>query len=387
MGRYSEFRYGSGIKYGYPDASQSSQGSGGSVHIKPELWTGNIAGFPLNDISDYLIDFSIDMNVDRQIMLILTVRIRNPADVVTPYVEYFIPYLTIGYEDGRDSERIQLGVYPIRIPGSGEFSTRLAVGTFTCDDLVSVPANYFAQTTRIYAPASTTIVSQILGRLAMTGIIKKSLPDSAQTFGTTMERPIGTNYLDWMNEQLVAMGWYTLHMKLDGTITSAGPYVDLSDIEPAMTLIDTDLMSTIVPTNNDSQICNIALVVNGDNASAPLVGTYTNSDASSPTSTVKIGPRMKKEIATGATTQSSLNRRARQIVREGRSYYRTIALSILPQPLLLNPRQVIRLDLTGEQQDFSGLWYVRTARMGCTPDSALMTLELNQTVRFDGSAV
>jgi hypothetical protein len=86
---------------------------------------------------------------------------------------------------------------------------------------------------------------------------------------------------------------------------------------------------------------------------------------------------MRLVTVQGSTTQAALDALAARILAESRTYYRTCKVTILHDPTALNPHQTVRLTLTGKMADLSGLWWVRTASIGLTPDKPT-TLELNQ---------
>ena len=363
----------------------SVPGTNGTMQVSAELWASDATGFPLRDLTEHIIDGTVDMNVDRAIMMNLSMKVKDP-EAIAPYADYLIPYFNISYQDGRPSERHQLGLWPTKLPASGEYTVNMATGTFQCDDMVSVAINAFSDAV-VTQPDTTKITDAVYSRLAQAGVIKRDIPTDSTTFGVAISRPAGTSWGTICNEWLTGLGWYTLHMRLDGYVTTSGAYRDLDQIEPSLILTDTDMLAPLVPVPSENQVVNIAVVTTEANVIPPLVGIARNDTQSSPASTVHIGPRYKYETMPSPTTQAKINKRARLIVQDGRRYYRTVTAQIPPMPQLLEPRQVVELQLTGKQADLSGRWYVRTARMGLTPETAPMTLELNQTVTFDGTVI
>jgi len=350
-----------------------------------ELWRANVMGARIEDLSGLFIDGTIDMNIDRVIMLNLQVRLRNPG-AVQPFSDFLLPIVTIAWEDGRPNERYQLGLYPVRMMTAGEFTVNKAIGQFACDDMVSIAINAIAQTA-IFEESTDLVGTSVSHRLFEAGIGKRAIPSGSATFGTDQSRPVGSSMGAVANDWLAMIGWYALHMRLDGYVTTAGAYRDLNQIEPSLMLTDTDLLTSLSPVATDNQIVNIGVVTTDTSILPPKSAIARNDDALSPASTVNIGDRARTEVLTGNPSQAALDKRARQIVQDGRRFYRTVSVVIQPRPQLLEPRQTIRLNLTGEQAGLSGIWYVRTARMGLTPETSAMTLELNQTVDFNGNVI
>jgi hypothetical protein len=343
--------------------------------LSAELWRATIDNDLVEDISAYVVSGAVDMNVDRDIKLALNVTLRNPS-MVEPYTDFLAPFIRLTYDDGTDEVYQQVGLYATKV-APGQFTVTDAVGTVQGDDLTSVLASYY------YANGSTNVAGGNYAtyiRLACSngGIDRTNIPDTTQTLPADQSFEIGASRLEKINTYLDQLGWYHLGMDLDGKVSTPGPPQDLASKEPWRTLTDEDVMSVIDVTPSGVPIANVVMVVNDDATAAPLHSTARNDDPSSPTSTVAIGrPIMRVVKVTGSTTQAALDASAARYLAEGRTQYRTCKLTILHDPTALALHQTVRLALTGEQEAFSGLWWVRTASVGFTPDSPTV-LEINQ---------
>jgi hypothetical protein len=343
--------------------------------VSGSLFVADIDNNIVSDISDYLVSGSIDMNLDRAVKLAATFTLRDPS-VVRPYTDFLAPYLRKVFDDGREDEYQQCGLFATKV-APGLYSARDKNATYECADLTSVLANAFYpngtsnSAATNYATALRTICSN-------GGISRTNIPNTTTTLPTAQSFGRGTSRLEKANTYLSQLGWYHLGMDLDGRISTPGAPQNLASIEPWRTLTNADIVGTIDVQPTGNEIANVVLAINDDPAAAPLKAIATNSDPQSPTSTVSIGRSIMRLVkVTGATTQGALDALAARILAESRTYYRTAKLTILHDPTALIMHQVVRLDLTGEWSVLNGKWWVRTASLGLTPDKPTV-LEINQ---------
>lgn len=346
-----------------------------SYTMSVELYRCTIDNVPVEAISDQLIDGSVDMNLDRDIKLAAQFVIRDPSNI-TPYSDYLAPFMQLVFDDGRADVYLQLGLYATKV-APGSYSINDSVATFDGDDLTSVPANA-GYTNTINTPAATNYVTEIRGAISGAGISRTNIPDTTTTTAVALSFPPGTTRLEKVNTLLDQLGWYHVGMDLDGRISTPGAPQTLASMEPWRTLTDSDIIGRIDVQPTGEEIANVIIVINDDGAAAPLTSTATNSDPSSPTSTVAIGRSiMRKVTVSGSTTQAALDALAARILAESRTFYRVAKLKLLHDPTALQLHQVVQLDLTGEQASLSGKWWIRTAKIGFTPGQPL-ELEINQ---------
>lgn len=352
-----------------------AQGSGGGYLLGVELYRATVDNELVEDLSDIFIAGSVDLNVDRAIKLAGSFTLREPGRV-TPYTDYLAPFMRITYDDDREDVYQQVGLFATRVP-PGTYSPHDAVATFEGSDLTAVMASsVYTDTTN--SAGGQTYRQAVLGGILNAGISRHNIPATALTLPTAQSWPVGMNRLTKSNILLDQIGWYHLGMDLDGKISTPGPSRNLASIEPWRTLTDADLLKPIDVQLPGNEIANVIVVVNDDATAAPLTAVARNDDPSSPTSTVAIGREIARvEKVTGSTTQAALDALAARLLSEGRTYYETARLTLLHDPQALRAHQTIELDLTGEMAQKSGLWWVRTAKLGLTPNAPL-ELEVNR---------
>lgn len=365
--------------HGWPsDAVPVTIVDGNGYTMSVELWRATIDNALVEDISDYLIDGSVDMNLDRDIKTAASFTLRNPS-VVTPYTDYLAPFIRFEFDDGADDVYQQVGLFATKVP-PGRYTVEDAVATFEGMDLTSIMASsYYTDTHNISVAANyVSGLRGIVAGIEASGITRHNIPPTTLTLPSAQSFAIGTSRLEKANALLDQLGWYHLGMDLDGKISTPGAPQNLLSMEPWRELTDSDLLTAPEVQPTGLEIANVILVINDDPSAAPLSSTATNSDPQSPTSTVSIGrPIMRLVTVQGSTTQAALDALAARILAESRTYYRTCKVTILHDPTALVPHQTVRLTLTGKMADLSGLWWIRTASIGLTPDKPTV-LELNQ---------
>jgi hypothetical protein len=223
--------------------------------------------------------------------------------------------------------------------------------------------------------AATNYVTAVTTIMALAGITRYAITPTTETTAAIVSFPIGTTYLDACNILLDAIGYYNLSMTPDGKLIS-GPGRSIEYTEPYRTVTDDDLMAPIQTQPTDTTVANIVIVVKDNPNAAPLTATRSNTDADSPTSTVNLGPRTRVEKRSDIADQDAVDALADRLLAEGRTFYQTATLALLPDPDVLTPHQTIELDLTGKAAIFNGHWWVRTAKVGF--DEEPTVLELNR---------
>lgn len=351
---------------------------GDGFTISVELWIADIDNQLITDISAYLVDGAIDLNLDRAVKLAAQFAIRNPS-MIAPYTDFLAPFFRKTFDDGRDDEYMQVGLFATKV-APGSYSPNDAVATFEGSDLTWIMATSYYTDAFNVAPGTNYVTGAtgINGAITASGINRYNLPATTEVTPSAQSYAVGTSRLERANTMIDQLGWYHLGMDLDGKISTPGAPQNLASKEPWRTLTDSDLKSAVDVQPSGMEIANVVLVVNDDAAAAPLHATARNDDPQSPTSTVAIGRSiMRLEKVTGSTTQAALDSLASRLLAESRTYYRTAKITLLHDPTALIAHQTVCLTLTGEQEALSGLWWVRTATLGLTPDKPTV-LELNQ---------
>lgn len=366
--------YGDGV-YGAGTYGRITTGTGGGITVSFELWRATIANTLVENISDYFTGGEVTYNADRAIRTEATFNLRDVGQV-EPYTDYLAVFMNRTYDDGTASERDQLGLYATKAP-PGTRTVERAEGTYTGADLTSVLARYAFDDAYNIA-SSTNYVTAVTTIMALAGVTRYVIPATTLTTSAIVSFPIGTTYLTACNTLLEAIGYYNLSMSRDGRLVSQ-PGREIRYVEPYRTVEDADLYEPVVTQPTDTTLANVVLVIQNNPNAAPLTSEARNDDASSPTSTVNIGTRARVIERSDLANQAAVDALAERTLSEGRSFYQTATLTLLPDPDAINPHQTIDLDCTGELEIFNGRWWVRTARIGFTPSTAGPRLEINRS--------
>lgn len=349
-------------------------GTGGDIISWFELWRATIDNRMVEDVSQWMVSGSVDMNHDRAITGQAAFTMRD-ASVINPYADFLAVFQNIRYADGRPAERAQLGLFTAPVP-SGTRTAKRAEGTYTGYDITHVlQRRAFADTYNI--AAGTNYVAAVTAILTLAGITRWEIEPTSRVLADPLTFPIGTTYLEACNALLEAIGYYYLAATADGRPTSRGTR-DVQYIEPFRRIADADLMGEVPTQPTDTTVANIVIVVN-DNPSEPsLTAIRRNDAADSPTSTVNLGPITRIERRSNLADQAAVDALADRLLSEGRTFYQVASLRLLPDPRVLAPHQTIDLNLTGKLAIFNGRWRVRTASVGSAPDQAGPSLEVNR---------
>lgn len=302
---------------------------------------------------------AIDLNHDRDIKTQAQIAVRDPA-VLSPYRDFVAVWLNREYDDGRASDSAQLGLFGVRVP-PGTRTIERADAIYTGHDLTATVARY-AFTDAYNIAAASNYVTAVTDILALAGITRTLIEPTTQTTAAIISFPVGTSYLKAANSLLESIGYYNLSALPDGRLFST-PTRPLHLVEPYRIITDDDLMKPVEVQPTDTTVANIIIVVKDNPNAAPLTATRRNDAADSPTSTVNIGPITRVETRGDLADQAAVNALADRLLSEGRSFYQTAKLTILPDPRALIPHQTVRLALTGKLEILNGLWWMRTAKV------------------------
>jgi hypothetical protein len=355
--------------------------SGRDLLIRGILWRTKLDGTFIEDISDILIDASVEMNLDRDVKLQARIRVRDP-DRIRPLTDVLA--LSVGYTGDDGVETVwQLGSYVVTTPPATSFAT-WSEAEYSGDDLTMVMATSAFKTINT-SPAGTNVVTEIKNSINNAGLARVALPASSRTFRKAWTFPAGTTRLEKCNRILDHIAWYRLFMTRDGTITSPGPYVPPERQQPYTTWTDDDLLSTVEYTPSDAPIANVVIVVRDDPSEGALVAVARNDDPNSRSSTVSVGREIVRvETTSDIHSQADADALAARLLNEARQRYETVQFTVYPDPRALDPYQTVRLAFTApELVRYNGVWRIRTASLGIRPDSAPLQVELSR-VQFDG---
>lgn len=314
----------------------------------------------------------MSLNHDRAIKTQATFSLRD-SSLLSPYQDYAAIWIDRSYDDGTASDHAQLGLFGIRVP-PGVRTVQRAEATYTGYDLTATLARY-AFTEAYNIAAASNYVTAVQDIIELSPLSRTLIEPTTQTTAAIISFPAGTTYLAACNTLLQAIGYYALSCLPDGRLFSM-PTRALQYVQPYRTITDADLMGPVEIQPLDTTVTNVVIVVKDNPDSAPLTATRRNDDAASPTSTVNLGPIVRVEQRGDLADQDAVDALADRLLAEGRSFYQTAKLSLLPDPSALIPHQTIELALTGKLAILNGLWWVRTATV---PLSTKATeLEINR---------
>lgn len=336
-------------------------GDGDTQTVAFGVYRADIDNGRSTDLSDAFhgVNGYVDLNHDREVKTQATLSIRDPA-LLEPYRDFVSVWLERSYTDGAAASSDQLGLFGVRVP-PGTRTIERADAIYTGYDLTATLARYaFADAYNI--AASSNYVEAVMDIIDLAGISRTLIEPTTQTTAGIISFPVGTSYLTACNTLLAAIGYYQLAAMPDGRLFSM-PVRALHLVEPYRTITDDDLMRPVDIQPLDTTVANIVIVVKDDPSGAPLTAVRRNDAADSPTSTVNIGPITRVVTQSDLADQDAVDALADRLLSEGRSFYQTAKLALLPDPRALIPHQTIDLQLTGELAILNGRWWVRTARV------------------------
>lgn len=350
-----------------------------SLVFGAEYWIATRDNVLVQDITDYVQGGSINFNVNRE------VRRQGSLDFwrddvsaldIRPYRDYLAPFIVLTTDDG-DPVRTQIGLYALRSPNTSRRST-VSLSTFPLNDLT-----YELKQAGFAAPYTMTggelYTDEVIEAIEANGLTRHVIPLSSET--VPADRTFwgaDQSYLSVVNAGLQASGAYSAFTDGEGRIASA-PLLPLTSVEPLMTVTNDDIEGDVEDTPPDRDPVNV-VVVYVDRPNEPiLVSEARNDDPASPTSTVSLGRvSQRTEKLTDVGSQAALDAIALSLLQEGRSYYETAKLDLLPNPAF-GGRDVLNLQFSGNLEVYNGLWWVRTWTMGLTIRRPTITVEINRT--------
>lgn len=355
----------------------------GSIVVDWELWRATIDNAMIEDITEVLTGGTVSLNHDRTIPAEASISVSDVSRI-SPYADYLALFLGIERE-GEPRTRHQLGLYTTRVPPSTRTVER-SDGTYAGSDLTSVLASHALTDTRNIG-GGTLYTDAVADIIDLAGISRYSVLPSPKQLAGDGSIQLGTTLLDAANRLLEAIGYYHLTATPDGTLVS-GPMRAIAYVEPYRRIGADDLGAPVETQPTDTTVANIVIVVKDDPGGDILSAIRRNDAADSPTSTVSIGPRTRVETRADLADQDAVDALAERLLSEGRTFYQTATLNLLPDPGLLLPHQTIELAGDGELAMLNGRWWVRTVSMGLTPATASALVEVNRvTDAIEGAII
>ncbi|MCL6454376.1 MAG: hypothetical protein K6T78_12260 [Alicyclobacillus sp.] len=190
-------------------------------------------------------------------------------------------------------------------------------------------------TDRYTVTAGTNYISAVASLLESAGITQTNLTPTSLTLPTALDWQIGTDKLTIINALLTAINYRTLWFDADG-VAVAEPYVTPDQRAPEYTYQD-DSQSVMLPQVKYGldlfAVPNQWVAVVSETDRSVLVSNYTNSNASSPTSTLSRNRNVVKLIQNAtAPDQTTLDTYVQTVAYQDSQIYDSLTFSTAIMP-------------------------------------------------------
>jgi hypothetical protein len=317
----------------------------GGVDVDVRLYIANSENTFLEEITDSLIDGSVNWNQDRDAGVKLTADLVLDRKDFVPYSDWLAPVVTLTWADGV-VESGQMGLFLCGIP-DGEVDQDHAV----------IELSGFDPTYRLWNSMIRDTLNASLGQnriefledvFLSVGINRFSFEDSASTFDADRSWWPGSRLYQVASEVLEPMGWYYPYPDMGGNIRSRA-YVDLERETPILSIDSSDPLEPLSVVPTVETLANIIVVKKSGVADeAPLIGFAENDDPNSPISTANSEPIVREISVNDIETQEEADAIAHEYLVEAGSFFQVVSMSIAPTTVL-GPYQVIDLAYDSEE--------------------------------------
>jgi hypothetical protein len=244
------------------------------------------------------------------------------------------PYARLRMSDGGWAEW-PLGVFVLSTPPRKASSSGVVTREVEAYDLLQVVKDDKV-TDRYTVAAGVNYIAAVKSLLDGAGLTLQNLTATDKTLPAARDWPPGTEKLSIINDLLGAINYRSLFFDEDGQAV-AQPYVSPQDRASEYTYADND-ESVIFPEMEQSldlfSVPNKWTLVVSEPDRTPLTSSYTNSNASSPTSTVSRGRTIVdyRELQEAAD-QASLDAKVQRLAFEASQVYEEVSFDtgIMPQ--------------------------------------------------------
>lgn len=244
------------------------------------------------------------------------------------------PYARLKMPDGGYAE-FPLGVFILSTPPRKADAAGVVVRDVEAYDLLQVLVDDKV-TDRYTVTSGTNYITAVRTVLTSAGITSVNLTATSKTLPTDRDWEPGTKKLHIINDLLGAINYRSLWFDENG-VAVALPYISPADRPSEYTYQDND-ESVIFPDVTDHLdlfgVPNKWVLAVSEPDRAPLVSTYTNNNADSPTSTVNRGRTIVdfREYEEAAD-QDSLDAKAERLAFEASQVYQQVEFSTAIMPM------------------------------------------------------
>lgn len=356
----------------------------GSVELAGELWTSNIGGDLLDNITDRIHYAEVETHWNDEIIWTLAADIEG-HDVVRAVVDWLIPILNVSWRDaagGKITVRKRLGHYMF-LPSPRTYTREMtttevngydanyALSQLTASRMLTVPPGRFCDdAARIF--------------LADREDIRVRLPRTGVRTGKPRVAKPSDDLLPMANEVMNAAGYTGLTPDHLGIVRSF-PWPNLTEtpVTREIRSAEGDVFGEAALDPDGEAFCNHVFLRSSDSdADITMKSGYriTNTDPNSDYSVQNLGWTKTAEIADDKDLSfASMRRRARFMLERGTSLQARLRLDVMPDPRI-TPHAVWDLDVR-QDDGFTiarGRWYVDGVRFGFTPEDATQTVTLSK---------
>ncbi|MGD6832586.1 hypothetical protein ACQCT5_10505 [Sutcliffiella halmapala] len=320
--------------YPYPpqDILDALHGKYGSRHIRfrYDLLDGN--NRKIGEL-DRVLSGKVSMNALSTIKRTATFTLQDRGDInwLTDRIQ---PILLLKMPKTSDWIEFPLGVFLLVSPTRSDHNRNVYRDVGAFDGLLILKDDKFQS--RYIVKKGVNYRAAILDILKSAGITQYNIEEVEKTIPNDIEYPPGTEKIKAINELLGAINFTPLHVDVFGYFTSR-PYVSPVDRIVEFTYKDDDLSIVSAGMEEDLDLYSIPnrwVAVLSDPERDPLVSTYTNNSALSPTSTVNrsriiVDYREVDEIA----DQESLDAYVQRIAFESSQIFGKLSFRTAINPL------------------------------------------------------
>ena len=287
----------------------------------------------IGDITDLVRDCTIDYNSLADIQRTARIRITDSSDI--DYAIDRIKPWVILESDGVSIE-LPMGVFLLPTPEIATDDQGTATRDIEAYDQMLVlrqdmiASRYAVTAGTNYAAAVTTILADT------DGVTSWNIAPTDKALPTGKEWPPGTAKVDIINELLTAINYGALFFDEDGTAV-AQPYVSPATKASEWTYAANETSIVYEQASRTIDLFDVPnrwVLVVSDADRPPLVGSYTNTDPDSPTSTLARGRTITDfRESEDAADQASLDLKAFALAVEASQVHEHVAFTTALNPL------------------------------------------------------
>lgn len=337
------------------EVPRGTTGKYGVIRIEPELFIATRNNVMQNNISDWMLNGTVQLDTDSDVPMTFNAQILYP-DRLHPFQDFLAPWLTVVYADGTFRKE-QVGLFVV-VPMNKSYTYHDTTGDLDGRDLTWLVAQQSFEKTYKFKKGAK-FVDTVRDILDNAGFPRHDIRDSDRKAGRERSWPPGTSKLEIINELLTACSFYNLYADRHGWLKSI-PFVKINKAQVAGTYRSGDGSYTIEPftmTPSLDSLTNYVVVVKEDTDAKPntvIKAVRKNTNPASPTSIPNIGTIMKVVSDSNIADQKAADDMADKLIDEGSNITVEAQLQTFPEPWH-DVHEVYELDLQ-QRERFWQYW-------------------------------